>query len=93
METHKKNSRKWRLVKYVLFISTFFAFIPPIVSQWVFKDKTTLFLLPAASYVALITLIISAYFGANVVQKNILKNNDNETKTTITVDKNEDGEA
>jgi len=99
----KVRSRKWVLVLLVLSISTIGTFIPPLLSAWVFKAPTPLFILSGVEYVSLITLIISAYFGANVLQKHVLKDEiisvgkktdkKSETITETKIEKNENGEA
>jgi len=97
VEYKKTNSRKWKLVLLVLTIATIFTFVPPLISAWLFKAEA-LFLLTGGHFVTLVTLIVSAYFGANVFQKHVLKGETpaSPTNTTITetkIEKNEEGEA
>ena len=94
METieQKKNSRKWKLVLGILLVTIIGTFIPPIISQWVFKDPKPLVVLSGAHFVTLVTLIVSAYFGANVFQKKVYA--DKEVKeSTIEIESDEEGEA
>lgn len=98
-----KMSRKWKLVLLILLISTIGTFMPPVMSQWIFKDSTSLVILTGNNFITLIGLVVSAYFGFNVWQKKVIENwdkknrdkNDN-TKKKLTGDsgvKNEEGEA
>lgn len=68
-EYKKYQSRKWLLVLLVIILSTLAAFAPPLISLWIFKAKSALFLLSGTEWVSVITLVVSAYFGANVLQK------------------------
>lgn len=90
----KNKSRKWKLVKYIFFISSLAAFIPPIFSKWVFQDSQILILLPATSFVTLISIVVSAFFGFNVLQKNVYKNKTETIDQTIEtkIPPNENGE-
>lgn len=92
----KKNSRKWKLVLLILLVATVGTFIPPVVSAWIFKNPDPLYILTGANFVTLITLIVSAYFGANVLQKHVLKNTNTSEENSINtqVKQNDDeGEA
>jgi len=73
-EYKKYQSRKWQLVMLVIILATLGAFVPPLLSAWVFKAKSALFLLSGTEWVSVITLVVSAYFGANVWQKKIEQN-------------------
>lgn len=64
-------SRKWRLVLLVTLLASIGTFIPPILSIWLFNSTTPLVIISGTEYVSLLTLIVSAYFGANVLQKKI----------------------
>lgn len=108
-EDDKTKSRKWKLVLLVLIIATIGTFIPPMVSAWLFKAPAILEILTGGHFVTLITLVVSAYYGANVWQKNVLKeqiseeNKDPKKPPTVTtttekvietkIKKNEEGEA
>ena len=83
-EYKKEVSRKWRLVLLILFIGTIGTFIPPLVSTWFFGAKEPLEILGGSEFVTLITLIISAYFGANVLQKYVLKDQTDSSSSTQT---------
>jgi hypothetical protein len=67
---NKRQSRKWDLVLLVFFTAVVAVLVPPLVSVWVF-GKAPLVVLSGTEFVSLITLIVSTYFGANVLQKNI----------------------
>ena len=67
---NKRQSRKWDLVLLVFFTAVIAVMVPPLVSVWVF-GKPPLIVLSGTEFVSLITLIVSTYFGANVLQKNI----------------------
>jgi O-antigen/teichoic acid export membrane protein len=101
-EYKKTNSRKWRLVLFILLIATLGTFIPPLLSAWLFKAAAPLFILTGGHFVTLVTLIVSAYFGANVWQKHVLKGQASvnisagvttETVTETKIEENEKGEA
>lgn len=100
-EYKKTDSRKWKLILLVIAITTLGTFIPPILSAWVFHDSEVLFILTGTSFVTLISLILSAYLGANVWQKKVLKEEKDKTKITTNeiktitneVSANENGEA
>lgn len=65
------TNRKWHLVLLVVAIATVGLFAPPLLSVWLFGAKQPLVLLSGTEYVSLITLVVSAYFGANVAQRHI----------------------
>jgi hypothetical protein len=96
------SSRKWKLVLLILLISTIGTFVPPIISAWLFDLKEPLSILNGGHFVTLVTLIVSAYFGANVWEKHVLKDQttdtytpstSTETHSEIKVESNESGEA
>jgi hypothetical protein len=66
-------SKKWRLVLLVVLMASLGTIVPPILSIWVFKAVTPLVIISGTEYVSLLTLIVSAYFGANVLQKQVEK--------------------
>jgi hypothetical protein len=66
-------SKKWRLVLLVVLMASLGTIVPPILSIWVFKAVTPLVIISGTEYVSLLTLIVSAYFGANVLQKQVQK--------------------
>jgi len=107
-EYQSSSSRKWKLVLLILIVVTIGTFIPPLLSAWVFGASSPLFILTGGNFVTLVTLIVSAYFGANVWQKHILKgevtvdlpagdntkiNTKSEVIDEIKIEQNEDGEA
>jgi Na+-driven multidrug efflux pump len=71
-EYNKYQSRKWRLVMLVIILATLGCFAPPIASLF-FAGK--LAIISGTEWVSIITLVVSAYFGANVLQKRIEGNN------------------
>lgn len=68
-DTKAYRSRKWILVLMVVFLATVGTFIPPIVS--VLFGVSPLVILSGTEFVSLITLIVSAYYGANVFSKRV----------------------
>lgn len=71
----KTKSRKWNLVLLVFWMSALALLAPPLLSVWVFGAKAPLVILSGTEFVSLITLAVSAYFGANVFQRHVeLKN-------------------
>lgn len=70
-------SRKWKLILLVLILATVGAFLPPLVSAWLLGAEKPLILLSGIEWVSVVTLSVSAYFGANVIQKHV------EKRTTI----------
>lgn len=91
-EYKKTQSRKWRLVLYVLAIATLGVFLPPILSN-VFGASSTLVILTGGHFVTLVTLIVSAYFGANVLQKKFVADSNGKSNTKSEIKANENGEA
>lgn len=71
-EYKKTQSRKWKLVLYVLILAALGVFMPPLLSVWVFGSIEPLVILSGGHFVTLVTLIVSAYFGANIMQKKFL---------------------
>lgn len=65
------TNRKWHLVLLVIAIATIGLFAPPLLSVWLFGAKQPLVLITGAEYVSLITLVVSAYFGANVMHRHV----------------------
>ncbi len=63
------RSRKWFLVLLLVGISTVVTFVPPIISAWVFDEYQVLRLMQATEWLTLMSIIVSAYLGANVAQK------------------------
>jgi hypothetical protein len=67
----KRSSRKWFLTLLIVAITSIGVFLPPVLSVWVFKMAAPLIILSGTEYVSILTLIVSAYYGANVWQKHI----------------------
>lgn len=68
-------SRKWKLVLLVVMLATVGAFLPPLISAWLLGAEKPLVILSGTEWVSVITLSVSAYFGANVWQKHVEKKN------------------
>lgn len=66
-------SRKWKLVLLVVILATIGAFLPPLASVWLLGVEKPLVILSGTEWVSVITLSVSAYFGANVWQKHVEK--------------------
>lgn len=67
----KYQSRKWQLVVVVLAIATLGLFVPPALSLFVFEMPQAFFIITGTEWVSVVTLIVAAYFGANVLQKRV----------------------
>lgn len=65
------TSRKWKLVLLIICLATIGSFIPPLISVWLFGAKSPLIILSGTEWVSVVTLGISAYFGANVWEKHV----------------------
>lgn len=70
-EYSKWQSRKWRLALLVIFLATLGAFLPPIISLWIFENYKPLIILSGTEWVSVITLVVGLYIGGNVYQKHI----------------------
>jgi hypothetical protein len=94
-EYKRYQSRKWQLVIIVMVIATLGLFVPPLVSLWAFKASKALFLITGTEWVSVVTLIVAAYFGANVWQKHVEKRTAGGGVLEVeeTVQLNEEGEA
>lgn len=64
-------SRKWKLIMMVVIVATVAAFLPPLVSAWLMGTDKPLVILSGTEWVSVVTISISAYFGANVWQKHV----------------------
>lgn len=69
--SNKIKSRKWSLILLIFWIATLLVLAPPLLSVWVFGAKAPLIIISGTEFVSLITLAVSAYFGANVIQRHI----------------------
>jgi len=67
-------SRKWHLALLVVILATIGAFLPPLVSAWLFAAEKPLVLLSGTEWVSVITLVTGLYIGGNVWQKNVEHN-------------------
>jgi hypothetical protein len=94
-------SRKWKLVLLVVILATIGAFLPPLVSIWLLAAEKPLVILSGTEWVSIVTLSVSAYFGANVWQKYVEKKpfdpetsgvqgDPSETETEIDTDDDDD---
>jgi len=68
---NKRGSRKWILTLLIIALTSIGVFLPPMISVFVFKMVAPLIILSGTEYVSVITLVVSAYYGANVWQKHI----------------------
>ena len=71
IEYKNTQSRKWRLVLLVTILTFLGTFVPTLLSAWVFESSNPLVILNGGHFVTLITLVVSAYFGANIWQKKV----------------------
>lgn len=71
VNTQITTSRKWKLILLIVCLATVFSFLPPLISVWLFDAKTPLIILSGTEWVSVVTLSISAYFGANVWEKHV----------------------
>lgn len=67
----RQMSRKWALALLVVILATVGAFIPPLVSAWIFKAAKPLVILTGTEWVSVITMVTAAYIGGNVWQKHV----------------------
>ena len=65
------TSRKWKLVVLVVILATVGALLPPLISAWLLAAEKPLVILTGTEWVSIVTLSVSAYFGANVWQKHV----------------------
>lgn len=69
----RQRSRKWLLVLLVVVLATVGAFVPPLLSAWMFGATKPLIILSGAEWVSIITMIVAAYITGNVWQKHVEK--------------------
>ena len=88
LDFQTEGSKKWILVLLAVLFASVGTFVPPILSLWLLKSTTPVVIISGAEYISFLTLIVSAYFGANVLQKHILKGTavDETTVNTSTTD-------
>jgi hypothetical protein len=67
----KTDSRKWKLILLIVWISTIGCYLPPIISVWLFDSIRPLIIISGTEYISLLTLAVASYFGANIWQKKI----------------------
>ncbi len=65
----KFNSRKYKLAKYIIAISTFLTFIPPLITIWFFKEP--LVILTGTEFVSILSATLLFYSGSNLVDKHL----------------------
>lgn len=82
-------SRKWMLVLLVVILATIGTFFPPILSVWLICLEKPIIILSGTEYVSILTLVVSAYFGANIWQKHIQGKIANEAPVSPTDTKEE----
>jgi len=96
-------SRKWKLVLLVVILATIGAFLPPLISAWLLGAAKPLVILTGTEWVSIVTLSVSAYFGANVWEKHVqgrqfrfdpeasgVQGNDDEYKSPESEDEDDD---
>ena len=66
-------SRKWRLTLLILVLATVGAFVPPLLSAWLFGAVKPLVILSGAEWVSVVSLVAGAYCSTNVWQKHVEK--------------------
>ena len=69
-------SRKFILTLLIFIAGTLMCAVPPVISAFVYKSITPLQVLSGSEWVTVMSMICGFYFGANVVQKHVLKPND-----------------
>jgi len=72
-EEAKARSRKYTLTLLIFFAATLICVAPPVVSVY-FLSQAPLVILSGEAWVTVISMIAGFYFGANVVQKRLVKN-------------------
>jgi hypothetical protein len=80
----KTDSRKWKLVLLIVWLSTIGCFFPPLCSVWLFDALRPLTIISGTEYISLLTLATATYFGANVWQKKVEGKPTVETTTETT---------
>ena len=82
-------SRKFVLTLLIFIAGTLMCVVPPVISSFVYKSLTPLSVLSGSEWVTVMSMICGFYFGANVVQKHVLKNssddNGNENDDALAV--------
>ena len=97
-ENGANTNRKWHLALIVVVIATLALLVPPLCSVWFFKAKQPLTILGGTEYVTLLCLVISSYFGSNVMQRHIETRNarllmEEATNTPVIDEDDKDKEA
>lgn len=65
----QRRSRKWFLILLIIGLSTVGAFIPPMISAWVFGEPKPLVIISGTEWVSVISMIVAAYITGNVWQR------------------------
>lgn len=68
----KNKSRKYRFILLVFIAATLMCAIPPILAVFVFKIPP-LVILSGGEWITIMSMLGGFYFGANVIQKKLLK--------------------
>lgn len=63
------NSRKYKLAKYIIAISTFLTFIPPMIT--VFFMPQPLFLVTGTEFVSILSATLLFYTGGNLADRHL----------------------
>jgi len=79
-------SRKWLLILLVVILATVGTFFPPLLSTWVFGFKTPLVILSGTEFVSLLSISVSAYFGANIWEKHLVRLGTNPVSSGVSGD-------
>jgi len=83
MNDTKTSSRKYKLILLIFLAATLMCAIPPMFSQFIFKTSETLIILSGTEWVTVMSMLSGFYLTSNVVQKQIIKSNNNtETNNT-----------
>lgn len=65
----QRRSRKWFLILVIVCLATVGAFVPPMISAWVFGEPKPLVIISGTEWVSVISMIVAAYITGNVWQK------------------------
>lgn len=91
-EDKLRRSRKWFLILLVVGLATVGAFIPPMISAWVFGEPKPLVIISGTEWVSVISMIVAAYITGNVFQKKIERDAENKIQAGQTLNDQQEGE-
>jgi hypothetical protein len=69
----KNKSRKYRFIILVFTAATVMCICPPVISVFFLKMANPLVILSGAEWITVMSMLGGLYFGANVIQKHLLK--------------------